>query len=154
MEVRMREIVVLTETGVAIWDDCQLMHQPAVDAAKSASSAGLRCQIVVRHKEDASQIYYVKDDATMSYVPFWFEPKTPKLKKVREPLVGPKRPPGRPRAQEQSAAHKRPPGRPRIDRPETRLVSVQLTAADIAKVQAAGNGNLSAGIRKAIELLP
>ena len=136
MEVRMREIVVLTDTGVTIWDDCQLMHGPAVAAAKSAAAEGLRCHVVVRYQDDASPIYYVKDDATMSYVPIWFEPKAPKPKKVNEAFVGPKRPPGR----------------PRIDKPESRMVSVQLTSIEIDRCVQAG-GSISAGIRKAIALL-
>ena len=49
----------------------------------------------------------------------------------------------------------RPPGRPRVLCEEPRrMIRAALTEAEIVKVQDAGNGNLSAGIRKAIELLP
>ena len=67
---------------------------------------------------------------------------------------------------------KQAPGRPKSDNPRPRYVptgnprgrpksnevrklkSIMLSDAEIAKAQSAGNGNLSQGIRKAIELLP
>lgn len=132
------EIAVKVEDGRIVWDSPDINYQEAVNMARMASSAGLRVCITVRDKTGLETDYYVGKGFGRLDEPEWFEPKAPKAKKVREPLVGPKRPPGR----------------PRIDRPETRLVSVQLKAAEIAKVQVAGNGNLSAGIRRAIDLLP
>lgn len=102
-----------------------------------ASNAGLMVCIAVQGKAGLDADYYVGKGFGRLDEPEWFEPKAPKLKKVREPLIGPKRPPGR----------------PRIARPETRLVSVQLTAAEIERCVKAG-GSISAGIRLAIELLP
>ena len=85
-----------------------------------------------------------------------------------------KRAPGRPRTDNPKPRHipsGRPLGRPKSDNPKPRYVptgnprgrpksnevrklkSIMLTDAEIAKAQAAGNGNLSAGIRKAIGLM-
>lgn len=66
------------------------------------------------------------------------------------------RPLGRPKSDNprpRSAPTGNPRGRPKSNEERT-LKSVMLTAAEIEKAQAACSGNLSAGIRKAIELLP
>lgn len=81
-----------------------------------------------------TEVEYLSD--TGDFVKEWTE-----LQPIEEPAPKPKRIPSG-----------KPPGRPKSN--EVRILkSIMLTDVEIAKAQAAGNGNLSAGIRKAIGLL-
>lgn len=127
------EIAVKVEDGRIVWDSPDINYQEAVNMARMASSAGLRVCITVRDKTGLETDYYVGKGFGRLSEPEWFEPKPSKQRPAKTEFIGPKRPPGRPRA----------------DRQDARMVSVQLTAKEIDLCIKAG-GSISAGIRLAI----
>ena len=96
-----------------------------------------------------------KSDSPVGYVPTGNPRGRPRSANPKPRYQPTGRPPGRPKSDNPRPRYA-PTGNPR-GRPKSnevrKLKSIMLTDVEIAKAQAAGNGNLSAGIRKAIGLL-